>query len=123
MACNSNLLRSILSYPNHCEQICTPITGKNYSGIAKALAIRTNQSNQDHNQSDIVTYGLLSICILQGDLLIGFFIKTQRDTHTHLSGELVKDVAAVGVQNGDGLGEVVSLWRQTGRHTISLDTV
>ena len=79
---SQTLLRSILKYPNHCEEICATITGKIYSGIAKALAIRTNQRNQDHNQSDIITYVLLSICILQGALLIGFFIKTQRDAHT-----------------------------------------
>ena len=76
------LLKSILKYPHHCQEICAVLTGKNCSSIAKALAIRTNQSNQDHNQSDIVTYVLLSICILQGALLIGFFIKTQRDAHT-----------------------------------------
>ena len=75
------LLRSILQYPNHCETICRAITGKNYSNIAKALAIRVNET-QDHTQSDIVTYILIEITILQGALLIGFFIKTQRDVRT-----------------------------------------
>ena len=32
---------------------------------------------------------------------------------THLSGELVKDVAAMGVQNGNGLSKVVSLLKGT----------
>ena len=79
------LLKSMLRYPEACDQVCKAITSHNYTSIAKAL-VRVNQAqsqvNQDHTKSDIITYALLSICIIQGALLIGFFVKTQRDVHT-----------------------------------------
>ena len=77
------LLKSMLQYPDACGQVCKAITSQNYTSIARAL-VRVNQAqvNQDHTKSDIITYVLLSICILQGALLIGFFVKTQRDIHT-----------------------------------------
>ena len=79
------LLKSMLQYPEAFSQVCQAITSHNYTSIAKAL-VRVNkaqsQVNQDHTKSDIITYALLSICIIQGALLIGFFVKTQRDVQT-----------------------------------------
>ena len=77
------LLKSMLRYPEACSNVCKAITSHNYTSIAKAL-VRVNkaQVNQDHTKSDIITYALLSICIIQGALLIGFFVKTQRDVQT-----------------------------------------
>ena len=74
------LLRNMLKYPEACQTVCKAITGKNYTDFAKALAITHNK--QVHSDSDIITYILLGVCIIQGALLIGFFIKIQKDNHT-----------------------------------------
>ena len=74
------LLKNMLKYPEACQTVCKAITGKNYTDVAKALAITHNK--QVHTDSDIITYILLGVCIIQGALLIGFFIKIQKDNHT-----------------------------------------
>ena len=73
------LLRSMLRYPDACNQVCKAITGGNYTEIAKALAVKVEPQAKNHNQSDIVTYVLIGICIFQGAILIGCIWKTSRD--------------------------------------------
>ena len=77
---NQTLLKNMLKYPEACQTVCKAITGKNYTDIAKALVITDNK--QVHTDSDIITYILLGVCIIEGALLIGFFIIIQEDNHT-----------------------------------------
>ena len=73
------LLKNMLKYPEACHTVCKAITGKKYTDIAKALAITHNKQVSD---SDIITYILLGVCVIQGTILLGLFIKIQKDNHT-----------------------------------------